>query len=60
MRFKSDGDKWATVNALRVAAQMYLQDAQDVEPMGQPRLVQQFKRQAETVLRIADEIEEAA
>lgn len=54
MRWNSDSDKWAVVNALRFAAESYAQAALGARV---PSIAEQFRQQADTARRLADEIE---
>lgn len=61
--FKSETDLAAVVLALRVAREVYQEDARVMEGsalnrIAKDRLVRQFEDQAEHVRRLADEIEE--
>jgi hypothetical protein len=51
-------DVQTIINALRVAEEVYRKDARDSHVVGHDRLAEQFKRQANDVVRIADELEE--
>lgn len=52
----TDGDVWATINALRTAAEVYDRDAAQWDaPM--PSMARQFRTQAGVARRIADELE---
>lgn len=53
-RFKNISDLAYTVAALQLAAQQYRQLAGDV---GQPRIAEQFRHQAEVVERIAEDLD---
>lgn len=57
--FKSEDDRHATINALRVAAERYADDAKWLrDNNGDLRLTQQFERQETEARRIAEYLEE--
>jgi hypothetical protein len=58
-KFKNDSDVWAAINALRVAADRYDEDAAQTHD-GYEGLRRQFQDQAKTARRIADEFEQEA
>lgn len=57
--FKSETDRYAIINALRVAANRYAEDAKWLrDNNGDTRLAQQFDRQETEAMRIAEYLEE--
>lgn len=57
VHFQYESDAWATINALRLAADQYDEDAKEVK---NTRLARGFNDQATTARRIADHIEATA